>query len=111
MFKIFIWLPIWLPSPYTDYSKLLVDFGIEDDPLLSENFVDNIKLQPKTNIGQIFSDFLESKAYETENTGQYKLRKAYSFYISGFVDHIFVKVIDVSKVIIRSSVTPSQRIN
>ena len=44
MFKIFIWLPIWLPSPYIDYSKLLADFGIEDDPLLSENVVDNIKL-------------------------------------------------------------------
>ena len=94
-----------------DYSKLLVDFGIEDDSLVSENFVDNIKSWPKTNIGQIFSYFLASKAFETEYIGHYKLRKAYSFYRSGFVDKIFVKVIDVSRVIIRSSVTPSQRIN
>ena len=51
--------------------------------------------------------FLATKAFQTEYIGQYKLRKAYSFYRSGFANKIFVRVIDVSKVIIRSSVTPS----
>ena len=37
-----------------DYSKLLVDFGIEHDPLVLENVVDNIKSGPTINIGQIF---------------------------------------------------------
>ena len=94
-----------------DYSKLLVNFGIEDDPLISENFADDIKSWPKTNIGQIFSYILASKTFETEYIGHYKLRKAHSFYRSGLFDKIFVKVIDFSKVIIRSSVTPAERIN
>ena len=36
---------------------------MEDDPLVSGNSVDNIKLWPKTDIGQIFSYFLENKAF------------------------------------------------
>ena len=78
--------------------------------MVSENFFENIRLWPKTNIGQIFNYILESKAFETEYIGQYKLRKAYSFYRTGFADNFFVKNENPDKVIIRSSVTPSQRI-
>ena len=65
--------------------------------LVSENFVDNIKSWRKTNISQIFSYFLESKAFRTEYIGQSKLRIDCSFYRSGFVHKIFVKAVDVSK--------------
>ena len=86
-------------------------FGIKEDPLLSSNFVDDIKSWPNTNIGQIFAYFLENKAYETEYIGQYKLRKAYIFFKSGFVDKLLVKSVEEERIIIRASVTPSQRLN
>ena len=75
----------------SDYGNLLNFFGIKEDPLLSSNFVDDIKSWPNTNIGQIFAYFLENKTYDTEYIGQYKLRKAYTFFKSGFVDKLFVK--------------------
>ena len=74
------------------------------------NFVDDIKSWPNTNIGQIFAYFLENKTYETEYIGQWKLRKAYTFFIGGFVDKLFVKSVE-ERTIIRASVTPSQRLN
>ena len=86
-------------------------FGIKEDPLLSSNFVDDIKSWPNTNIGQIFAYFLENKAYETEYIGQYKLRKAYIFFKSGFVDKLLVKSVEEERTIIRASVTPFQRLN
>lgn len=93
-----------------DYEKLLKQHNIDADPLTANDFEDDIKKWPGTNIGQVFSYFLDSKAFATEYIGQYKLRKAYSFFGSGFVDKIFTKKIN-QNVLIRSSVTPSQKIN
>ena len=95
----------------SDYGNLLSFFGIKEDPLLPSNFVDDIKLCPNTNIGQVFAYFLENKAYETEYIGQYKLRKAYTFFKNGFVDKLLVKSVEEERTIIRASVTPSQRLN
>ena len=64
----------------------------------------------KTDIGHIFSYILERKAFSTQYIGQYKIRKAYSFFKSGFVDKVFVKIYNI-KIFIKSSVVPSQRIN
>lgn len=63
------------------------------------------------NIGQIFAYILQKKAFEAEYIGQYKVRKAYSFFKSGMVDKIYVSDINDSQKLIRSSVIPSQRIN
>ena len=95
----------------SDYGNLLSFFGIKEDPLLPSNFVDDIKLCPNTNVGQVFAYFLENKAYETEYIGQYKLRKAYIFFKSGFVDKLLVKSVEEERTIIRASVTPFQRLN
>ena len=95
----------------SDYGNLLSFFGIKEDPLLPSNFVDDIKLCPNTNIGQVFAYFLENKAYETEYIGQYKLRKAYTFFKNGFVDKLLVKSVEEERTIIRASVTPFQRLN
>ena len=65
----------------SDYGNLLSFFRIKEDPLLSSNFVDDIKSWPNTNVGQIFAYFLENKAYETEYIGQYKARKAYTHFL------------------------------
>ena len=58
----------------------------------------------------VFTYFLDSKAFASEYIGQYKLRKAYSFFGSGFVDKIYTRKID-KKILVRSSVTPSQTVS
>ena len=82
--------PHLLETLKSDYGNLLSFFEIEDYVLYS-NFVDDIKSWPNANIGQIFAYFLENKAYDTEYIGQYKLRKACTFFKSGFVDKLLVK--------------------
>ena len=56
-------------------------------------------------IGQIFG-----KAFSTDYTNQYKVRKAFSFYKSGFVYIVYVKTINTEGVLLKAAVTPSQRI-
>ena len=92
-----------------EYDELLKKHAIDFDPLEAHDFVEDFKNWPKTNIGQIFSYFLESKAFASEYVGQYKLRKAYSFFGSGFVDKILVRKFGNREIAV-SSVTPSQRI-
>lgn len=92
-----------------DYSKILKTYNINFDPLTADGFDDDVKNWPATNIGHVFSYFLESKAFETEYIGQYKLRKAYSFFGSGFVEKVYIKKAN-NMFYARSSVTPSQRI-
>ena len=38
----------------------------------SSDFIDDIKMWPKTNFGQLFSYIVSSKAFATEYTDQYK---------------------------------------
>ena len=61
------------------FNKLLSLYGIKDDSLLSSDFVEDLKSSSNTSIEQIFTYFLENKAYESEYIGQYKLRKIYTF--------------------------------
>ena len=94
-----------------DYERLLQKYKLED-PLSSDNtfsFTDDVTYFPGTNVGQIFAYILQNKAFETEYIGQYKIRKAYSFFKSGMVGKIYTST--TSPKIIRSLVTPSQRIN
>ena len=90
--------------------------GIKEDPLLSSNFVDDTKSWPNTNIGHIRITYmtyyvLENKAYEPEYIGQYKLRKAYTFSKSSFVDKMLIKSLEEEITIIRAFETPSQRLS
>ena len=45
-------------------------------------------------MGQIFTYFLENKAYESEYVDQNKLRKAYRFFKSRFADKLLVKPVE-----------------
>ena len=53
---------------------------------------------------------LKNKAFSTDYTSQYKVRKAVSFYKSGFVHKVYVKTINTEGVFLKAAVTPSQRI-
>ena len=94
-----------------DYRELFMKHNL-DDPLSSNNFrfSTDIKCFPATHVGQIFNYILKGKAFEAEYIGQYKVKKAYSFFKSGMVGKIYVCNIENGK-IIKTLVTPSQRIN
>ena len=83
-----------------DYKELLMKHNL-DDPLSSSNFrfSTDIKCFPATHVGQIFNYILKTKAFEAEYIGQYKVKKAYSFFKSGMVGKIYVCNIENSKII------------
>ena len=54
--------------------------------------------------------YLESKAFSTDYNGQYKVKKAFSFFKSGFVHKVYVKTINADGALLKAAVTPSQRI-
>ena len=61
------------------YKVLLPEININSNPAeCSSDFIDDIKMWPKTNTGQVFTYILSSKAFATEYTGQFKVKKAYS---------------------------------
>ena len=93
-----------------NYPTILKSHNIED-PFKDENFADDHELLPPTNIGHVFSYILLKKAFEAEYIGQYKARKAYSFYKSGFVDKLYLLKGSNDRTIIKSKCIPSQRIN
>ena len=59
---------------------------------------------------QTFNYIQKKKAYETEYVGQYKVKKAYSFFKSGMVRKIYVCSVEHGK-ILKTMVTLSQRIS
>ena len=65
---------------------------------------------PKVDIGNIFSYILEKKAFTTEYIGQYKVRKAYSHFKSGFVHEVVWSLTPTGNIILFSKVTPSTKI-
>ena len=77
-----------------EYSDILKCSGVTEDPLEMEGWEDNVFKWPKVHIGQIFGYILENKAFSTDYIGQYKVRKAFSFYKSGFVHKVYVKTIN-----------------
>ena len=64
---------------------------------------------PEVDLGKIFAFILSTKEHGMEFVGQYKIHKAYSYYMSGFVDTIYHSKANSSHVIM-SKVTPSQSI-
>ena len=67
-----------------DYRELLMKHNL-DDPLSFSNFQFSIDIKCflATDVGQIFNYILKTKAFEAEYIGQYKVKKAYSFFKSG----------------------------
>lgn len=97
-------------SLQNEHVELLRTYGIKD-PLSMFDWEDCVTKWPHTNIGQIFSFILGKKAFDTDYIGQYKIRKAYSYFKSGFVHTVYSKTIHgQDKVLLFASVTPSQRI-
>ena len=72
------------------YSKLLVDHDIPDPKTIdAKEWVNDVSNWPRTDIGKVFAYIIRKKAFDTDYIGQYKARKAYSYFMSGFVHEIF----------------------
>ena len=94
-----------------EYQDRLEKFGIPDSYNIPEtSWVSDVHQWPEMNIGQIFQFILEAKAFKTEYIGEYKARKAYSYFKSGHVSHIVVCYVNSDLVLLKSSVTPSRRL-
>ena len=88
-----------------DYSDILSESSLLVDPFDSKILrTDDITHFPTTNIGQTFDFILRCKAFSTEYLGQYKVRKAFSFFMSGFVDKIYIFVLDDKRILAKTSV-------
>ena len=93
------------------YNKLLRDDDIQDPNSISnEDWIDDVSLWPRIDLGKVFSYIINKKAFETEYIGQYKAKKAYSYFMSGFVHEIVAYCPSQDKIILKGNVTPSQKI-
>ena len=91
------------------YSKLLSEYGIPDPRTIKEWYED-VSLWPCVDLGKIFSFIISKKAFETEYIGQYKAKKAFSYFMSGFVHEINSSKVSPEMVVLKSRVTPSQKV-
>ena len=93
------------------YTKMLKNHNIPDPIKISDqNSIEDVSLWSRVDIGKVFAFVIEKKAFETEYIGQYKARKAYSYFMSGFVHNIFINEISEENVVLKAKVTPSQKL-
>eukprot|EP00795_Rhopilema_esculentum_P003892 gene3892-15201_t len=100
----------WAKALRHEYTILLKSFDIQQDPLEIKKWNTDLTRWPKVDIGNIFSYKLEKKAFSTEYIGQYKVRKAYSHFKSGFVHEVVSLTTPTGSIILFSSVKPSTKI-
>ncbi|CAH3185090.1 unnamed protein product, partial [Porites lobata] len=56
--------------------------------LPSDAWIDDVKEWPEVDDGKLFSYILRTKAVDVDYIGKYKDQKAYSYWMSGFVDTV-----------------------
>lgn len=95
-----------------EYSRRLTANGIKTDSnnIPHDAWIDNLKQWPKLDDGKQFSYFLRTKAVDLEYIGKYRDQKAYSYWMSGFVDTmLFTKCpVDSNYACLKGCVSPSQ---
>lgn len=93
-----------------EYTNRLKECDIEDPQSYDKDLWSlELKNWPKIDLGKIFAFIISKKEQEMEFIGNYKSQKAFSYYMSGFVDTIYSATIN-GKQIVKSQVTPSQSI-
>jgi hypothetical protein len=58
-------------------------------------------------LGSVFQFILEQKAFEAEYVGQYKTKKAYSYFMSGFVHTLLTKHLTGDRILVKGKISPS----
>ena len=97
-----------------EYSSRLSRHGIVTNPnsLLVEAWRDSIHDWPEIDDSKLFSYLLGVKAVDVDYIGVYKDQKAYSYWMSGFVDTVYLEKCPVNSALtfLKVHVCPSQRI-
>ena len=97
-----------------EYNSRLSRHGIVTYPnsLLAEAWRDSIHEWPEIVDGKLFSYILRVKAVDVVYIGVYKDQKAYSYWMSGFVDTVYLAKCPVNNELtfLKGNVCPSQRI-
>ena len=97
-----------------EYVKRLESNAIKTDPkeLPDDAWADDVQQWPKIDDGKLFSYILRVKAVDVDYIGKYKDQKAYSYWMSGFVDTVFVAKCpsDSKFTFLKCNVSPSQRL-
>ena len=92
-----------------EYSRRLTSNGIKTDQntILHDAWIDDVKQWSEVDDGKLFSYILRTKAVDVEYVGKYKDQKAYSYWMSGFLDTVlFTKCsIDSQHVVLKCCVT------
>ena len=73
-----------------EYSRTLTSNGIKTDPntMPHDAWIDDVKQWPEVDDGKLLSYILRTKAVDVEYIGKYKDQKAYSYWMTGFVDTV-----------------------
>lgn len=97
-----------------EYAKRLTVNGIKTDPntLPDDAWADNVQAWPELDDGKLFSYILRVKAVDVDYIGKYKDQKAYSYWMSGFVDTVYAAKFpsDRTLTFLKGKVCPSQRL-
>ena len=96
-----------------EYQENLDCFGLFD-PLTADGWEDDITSWPLVDLGKIFHYIISKKAFEADYVGQYKVKKAYSYFKSGFVAQVLSLKLTgghKDKILLKTSVLPSQKVN
>lgn len=75
-------------------------------------WIDDVKQWPEIDDGKLFSYILRTKAVDVEYIGKYKDQKAYSYWMSGFVDTVLFTTcpVDSKQMFLKGCVSPSQKL-
>ena len=96
-----------------EYARRLRSNGIKSDPnnIPHGAWIDDVKQWPETDDGKLFSYILRTKAVDVDYIEKYKDQKAYSYWMSSFVDTVlFTKCpVDSKHVFLKGCVSPSQK--
>ena len=74
-----------------EYRKKLQDYNLLDPCKISNREkIDDVKLWPPVNLGNIFEYILSMREFNNEYIGKYKDQKAYSYFDSNFVGKVLI---------------------
>ena len=74
-----------------EYRKKLKDYNLSDPcKILIREKIDDVKLWPLVNLGNIFKYILSMREFNNEYIGKYKDQIAYSYFGSNFVGKVLI---------------------
>ncbi|XP_068690180.1 uncharacterized protein [Montipora foliosa] len=92
-----------------EYRNRLAKYNLSD-PNSATAWLDDMTKWPAVDLGKIFSFILTHKEFDSTYVGKYKDQKAFSYWRSNFVGPIYFSQNKDDKCILKSSITPSQRV-